>query len=143
MSYQNKEDQKEYSKKYYHNNRTRILERNKTRYKESNRECILRSKYGLSLEEYDTMLSEQDGCCAICRADTPGGNGRFHVDHCHSSGFVRGLLCARCNMGLGYFKDNIEVLARAIEYLASYNGEEENNEQELQEAQQERCQEEL
>lgn len=127
-------DRKEYDRKYYENNRARILEQQKRYYERCKRNSRYVKKYGVSVEDYDTMLSEQDGCCAICKTNTPGSNRRFRIDHCHTSKTVRGLLCHRCNMGLGYFKDNIEVLARAIEYLASYNGEEDIDEQEYQEA---------
>lgn len=69
--------------------------------------------YGLAEEDYNTMLAEQGGNCAICDAsmDTP------HVDHCHTTGKVRGLLCKLCNAGLGQFQDDTARLARAIVYL--------------------------
>ena len=131
-------DRRAYTKEYYQLNKDRILSyqrdhNRKTGYasiKKYLRKYRLKQKYGLSLEEYDTMLLEQNGCCAICGTDTPGGNGRFHVDHCHSSNRVRGLLCARCNIGLGFFRDNTVVLARAIEYLASFDEQEEFDDEE-------------
>jgi hypothetical protein len=74
--------------------------------------------YGITLEQYDQMLTEQQGGCAICGTTEPAGrNGRFHVDHCHEGGHVRGLLCHFCNIGLGHFKDDVKTLAKAIEYL--------------------------
>jgi hypothetical protein len=81
------------------------------------RKSELKSKYGLSQEQYDAMLVTQGGQCALCRADAPGGKGSWHVDHCHTTGRVRGLLCHHCNLGLGNFRDNPVVLAAAIEYL--------------------------
>ena len=78
-------------------------------------------QYGIDGAEYDRMLSEQFGVCAICKSSNTGDKrgGRFHVDHCHSSGKVRGLLCLACNHGLGKFKDSIESLKRAIGYIES------------------------
>lgn len=76
-----------------------------------------KSKYQLSLGEYNRMLATQNGLCAICETDRPGGRGGFHVDHCHSTGRIRGLLCNSCNTGLGKFSDNQTLLQRAINYL--------------------------
>jgi len=84
------------------------------------RKSHLRTAYGLTLEKYDQMLSDQRGKCAICETSTPGGmSGRFHVDHCHQSGRIRGLLCTKCNSGLGMFKDRVELIVAAIAYLKS------------------------
>ena len=78
----------------------------------------LKSRYGISLEDYDRMLEDQGGCCKVCGTDDPGGGrGRFQVDHNHTTGKVRGLLCIGCNTGLGSFKDSVEVLSKAITYL--------------------------
>lgn len=74
-------------------------------------------RHGITLQEYDTLLLIQEGRCAICGTDTPGGRGGFHVDHNHDTGGVRGLLCYSCNVSLGGFKDSPAILARAIEYL--------------------------
>ncbi len=77
---------------------------------------ILRA-HGITLKDYDKMLRRQGGGCQICRTKIPGGKGRFHVDHNHATGEIRGLLCVNCNHGLGHFKDDIEILAAAIKYL--------------------------
>lgn len=78
----------------------------------------LKAKYGITLEDYDCMLEDQVGCCSICGTDEPGGGkGRFNVDHNHSTGKVRGLLCSSCNTGLGRFKDSPALLEAAKEYL--------------------------
>jgi len=77
----------------------------------------MKNKYGLSLEDYDKMLIDQLGLCAICGTQDPGGKGDFHIDHCHTTGRVRGLLCQSCNIGLGHFKDSVEFLYSAIKYL--------------------------
>lgn len=76
--------------------------------------------YGLSLKEYDLLLEQQEGKCAICGTDDPKGQskaGRFYVDHNHTTGEVRGLLCNDCNTGIGLLKDNPEVLLKAALYL--------------------------
>jgi hypothetical protein len=77
----------------------------------------LKYKYGITLDEYDAMLQSQGMICAICGTDTPGGWGRFLVDHDHGTGKLRGLLCNGCNGGLGFFKDSSAVLIKAIGYL--------------------------
>ena len=81
------------------------------------RENHLKKTYGITLEQYDKMLEEQDNGCAICGTEESGGKGRFHVDHCHDTGKVRGLLCMPCNVALGGFKDSVLNLASAIQYL--------------------------
>lgn len=69
--------------------------------------------YGLTVEDYQKMIESQDSRCAICGLQSDN----LFVDHCHSSGKVRGLLCRHCNFGLGFFRDDSEVLAKAIGYL--------------------------
>lgn len=78
----------------------------------------LKSHYGISLEEYEALLAKQNGKCAICGATEPRGAGMFHVDHCHNSSKIRGLLCSECNMGIGKLKDDPERVLRAASYLA-------------------------
>ncbi|MEU1812835.1 endonuclease VII domain-containing protein [Micromonospora aurantiaca (nom. illeg.)] len=76
------------------------------------REYHLRRRYGAGEKEFQELLAEQGGVCAICRRPDPE-----HLDHDHRTGWVRGILCFNCNGGLGQFKDNPDVLARAITYL--------------------------
>jgi hypothetical protein len=77
-----------------------------------------KSVYNLSHEQYLRLFASQDGKCAICFAEKPGGRCKdLLVDHCHKSGKVRGLLCHCCNVALGGFLDDPELLARAIAYL--------------------------
>lgn len=78
----------------------------------------MRTRNGMTQEEYDAMLAAQGGVCAICgRADLLPKNKRFDIDHCHGSGRVRGLLCRRCNVVLGYVSDDSEILRAAALYL--------------------------
>ena len=72
---------------------------------------------------FDERLAEQGGVCAICKTDTPGGKGTFHADHDHKKLKPRGVLCHNCNVALGNFQDNPELLQAAIEYLNKYMGE--------------------
>lgn len=72
-------------------------------------------RYKISLQEYERMKVEQEGKCAVCGARW--GEKTPAIDHCHSTGKIRGLLCASCNTGLGAFKDCPNLLANAIEYL--------------------------
>lgn len=82
----------------------------------------IQKNYGLPPGSYDKMFTEQGGRCAICKTTRPGGKsgdtGRFHVDHCHDTGAVRGLLCHGCNVSIGHFNHDEEVLRSAIQYLA-------------------------
>ena len=83
-----------------------------------NRVHLLR-KYGLTLEEYEALLTTQGGGCAICGSTDPGTKnaGCFPVDHDHATGAVRGLLCRACNIGLGLFKDDASLLTKALNYI--------------------------
>lgn len=82
----------------------------------------LKRNYGITVNEYDEVLSAQGGVCAICGTDSPRGKGRFSVDHDHDTGQVRGLLCTCCNTGIGMFEDSVANLASAINYLNRHVG---------------------
>lgn len=78
----------------------------------------MKSLYGITLEDYHAMLKAQNGLCKIClRQAHEGTHGKLYVDHCHSTGRIRGLLCNRCNIGVGNFSDCTETLERALAYL--------------------------
>lgn len=81
----------------------------------SNRRTKLKRSYNISLEDYDTLLLSQDNRCKICGKE-PSAK-LLAVDHCHTTGKVRGLLCSNCNTALGLVKDNKELLSRMITYL--------------------------
>ena len=81
------------------------------------REAVLSREYGMSLSDYRRMEESQGGLCAICGEPEPGKFGNLHVDHCHETGEVRGLLCASCNLGLGKFRDRPDLLIAASAYL--------------------------
>ena len=88
----------------------------------------LKRLYGIGLKEYDRLLQEQGGCCAVCGGIDPKGRltGRggsitnFYVDHDHNTGKVRGLLCNTCNRTIGYIGDNTGTLTRMIDYLTNH-----------------------
>jgi hypothetical protein len=90
----------------------------RAKHQERYQEYERRRRYGMAAGDYAAMLEAQGGRCAICRTDTPGGKGTFHVDHCHDSGNVRGLLCGDCNLGIGKFKHDANILTLAIQYLS-------------------------
>lgn len=75
------------------------------------------SKYGITSSWLDATLEEQGGRCAICRADSPGSQRDWHIDHDHVTNVLRGVLCHHCNVGLGHFKDDPDLLHAAIKYL--------------------------
>lgn len=76
-------------------------------------------KYGISAEQIEALLHEQEDRCAICGERFVAGSRHttFHVDHDHETGAVRALLCGGCNTGLGGFRDNPESLRTAADYL--------------------------
>jgi hypothetical protein len=80
-------------------------------------------KYRLSRAEYDEMYRDQGNGCAICGESDVGKRSGFNlsIDHCHSSGSIRGLLCSRCNLALGYLRDDADLAEKAAAYLRSHN----------------------
>jgi hypothetical protein len=96
----------------YNNQRTREWHKRNPHKK---KRYDLREKYGIGLEDYNRLLANQNGGCAIC-ATLPTDK-QLAVDHDHVTGAVRGLLCSACNIGLGHFRDNPQLLRAAIDYL--------------------------
>lgn len=72
--------------------------------------------YGLTVQERDALFEKQGRRCACCRNDTPSGRG-WHIDHDHVTGAVRGILCFKCNTGIGMLGDNVEGVCAASAYL--------------------------
>ena len=98
-------------------NLSEIAKENK---KEYNRQRSRKNYSGFTQEEFEETLKEQNNRCAICMTDTPSSV-NWHADHCHDTKQKRGILCQKCNMALGLFKDNIQALERAVMYLNKYN----------------------
>lgn len=95
--------------------RERWRRENPERWAAIQRRNTLKREYGITPEQYDQMLVEQAGGCAVC-GQPPNGK-RLHIDHCHTTGKIRGLLCSGCNRALGYLQDDPELLRVAIKYL--------------------------
>jgi hypothetical protein len=106
-SAQCKDCRNEYHKNWYANNQSAHLARVKS-YKDRNRSKIRAAKYGITEQELLTGLAQP---CMICSESAEV------VDHDHAMGIFRGFLCAKCNLGLGLFRDDSELLAKAISYL--------------------------
>lgn len=105
--YNAKPERRQAKRDYYH----------KPTIKERYRERLLLRKYEMTLEEYNTLLFKQEYCCAICAKHESKIKKRLHVDHCHTTGRIRGLLCSLCNTAIGALQDSENILSKAIEYL--------------------------
>lgn len=105
--YKSKKDGKYYKRASVHPVR-RAIYRRKTR-------------YGITEEQFKGFLKKQNNKCAICLKELDQDRKMFCVDHCHKTKIVRGLLCSRCNWGLGSFLDNTDSLKKAIEYINKFN----------------------
>lgn len=82
------------------------------------RKSFLKRSYGLTVEQWDEIWGSQEGKCAICGdIPDPEAKRRFHVDHNHTTGTVRGILCHSCNVALGHSKESKEILQAMISYL--------------------------
>lgn len=94
--------------------------KNRDRINKSVRSYALRTTYGITLAEYEAMLTSQGNCCAICKNDKASAKHSRHswrVDHCHATGKVRALLCHNCNIALGLLKESTKTLQSMIDYL--------------------------
>jgi hypothetical protein len=117
----NPEPSRERSRRWKIENRERYRESQRrakqtpaARRRERNRH--LRSKYGITIEQYEAMLEAQGGVCAICERE-PNPNISLHVDHDHETGTIRGLTCFRCNQAMGSFGEDPVLLRAAADYL--------------------------
>lgn len=92
----------------------------KAHYKNKGRAIYLEKTYGITEEDYEVLLEKQFGLCAICGTDSQQRKRTLHVDHCHETGAIRGLLCPDCNMALGLFKDKTYLMQNAIHYIEEF-----------------------
>lgn len=125
-----KEEIRAQRKKRYDRDKDQILAKQKERYIRD-RDKILAARrrqsvevrryqaHGITKGEYEQILCAQDGVCAICRRECDVRTS-LSIDHDHTTGRVRALLCGRCNSGLGFFRDSAELLVRAARYLRSH-----------------------
>lgn len=91
---------------------------NKERHADKQNWNRMKRRFGISESEYNGLLSEQRGGCALCGGKN--GERRLAVDHCHQTGAVRGLLCLGCNTALGHMGDSLPLLQKAMEYLRKH-----------------------
>jgi hypothetical protein len=98
------------------NNCVECSDLQRIKHKETVREKRLIRLYGIDFADQAKMADEQNRKCGICQEDFTD-NRAMHVDHCHTTGKVRGLLCALCNQAIGLLKEDVEILHRAVEYI--------------------------
>lgn len=121
-SSEKKKEKNEYNKAWRKNSpkgreietRRKLKGPRKKRTTEQQRAATLKHFYGITLDDYNQMLEKQDNKCKICKEQY---DHTLHVDHCHETNIIRGLLCKGCNQALGLLKDRIENLKSAISYL--------------------------
>ena len=114
----NKDHIKAQNIKWHHDNKESISARKKANYsKDETKNQKLQKLYGITLDDYNKMWADQAGCCATCGIHSSALTKPLHVDHCHTTGKVRGLLCTQCNTALGMAKDDIQTLKNMIKYL--------------------------
>lgn len=127
MPYKNREDRLNSCKKRYLQNKDEVSVDRKEYRKENfdkiaakKREWHLKTTFGISVDDYNRMFDEQNGCCNICLKHQITFKIRLAVDHDHVTGKIRGLLCEACNTSLGKFEDSIDNLERALQYLKKH-----------------------
>lgn len=111
----NKKNYKKFKEKYL-KNRKQDRKKNPAKYKNYD----LKKKFNISLKEYNEKLKQQKHRCSLCKRHKSNFKKALAVDHCHETGKVRGLLCDKCNVGLGSFYENIKTLESAIKYLKEH-----------------------
>lgn len=97
----------------------RYRENNLQKTKQMSRKNHIKRKFGLSIEEYESILNSQNKVCAVCQEKCHTGY-NLAVDHNHKTGKIRGLLCKNCNTAIGLLKENIQVIENVIIYLSFY-----------------------
>lgn len=120
----NPEPARQRAHQWHIKNRDRHLEYMRKRREEKPdhvRSIRLKAAFGITYEEYQTILASQNYCCAICGKTPQENRKRLAVDHCHTTKQVRGLLCSPCNQAIGLFKENTNNLYSAIAYLHHHN----------------------
>lgn len=140
MPYKSKEDKVRSDKQRYERSKEHILKKAKEyrnthkeeRYmynkvwvlnnKEKAIDKQLQIKYGISLAEYNVKKEQQNNCCEICGKHETEFKRRLNVDHNHSTGEVRGLLCSHCNTALGHVREDVDIMLNMIAYIRKYNG---------------------
>lgn len=96
---------------------SQIKKHGQEKFYEMRRQTILKHRYGMTYEDLRKMESDQEGRCLACMRKPD----KLHVDHCHESGEVRGLLCGPCNRALGLLKEDVDTMLRLAEYIKEAN----------------------
>lgn len=122
----NKDDVQRKNKDYYDNNREAVIAQKKAynmTHADKKKNAALIKKYGITLQEYRTILSVQPDCpiCGCKLQEKGHAPSSAVVDHCHETGLIRGIICLACNTGLGMFRDNIAALMNAKLYLQKWS----------------------
>jgi hypothetical protein len=119
-----KEERSIRNKEYYEKNKEKKLLKEKIRreehpekVKEQKRRGHLKNTFNITIDDYNKIFADQNGYCAICRLHQSNFTKRLAVDHCHTTGKVRGLLCSKCNTAIGSLNDDIDILENAKQYL--------------------------
>lgn len=115
---------KEYGREYRATNKEKLKAKEAARNSDPNRERQFRDSsykrlYGITLNDYEIMFRRQDGACAICKKHNLDGKA-LAVDHNHATGTVRGLLCRKCNITLGFINDDIRTITAMFDYLEKW-----------------------
>ena len=106
---------------WYYKNQDKVLSRKKKARQEDPDKFLnwrLKTRYGITLAEWDVLFEKQSGRCVICQRHSAELDRKLVVDHNHKTGEIRGLLCADCNLALGALRDNPENFLRAVDYLS-------------------------
>ena len=113
----NRERVKEYHNKYYQEHKDQWHERYKKRYRDplKRRDSELRNKFGITLEDYNILLDKQKGCCLLCNRHYSELVKALAVDHNHTTGKIRGLLCGPCNTRLGWFETSRDLILKYLD----------------------------
>lgn len=122
-----REDKLEYNKKYFQNNKEKIRDGSRRYYEANKQKIIKRSKarryrvdFGISIEDFEKRLALQQNRCLGCGKEFTE-KGDACLDHNHTSGKIRGILCRNCNLAVGGAKDSIEIIKKVINYIIKYN----------------------
>lgn len=104
----------------FHNKNGGKKYRNSPKGKLAMRSWRLNKVFNITQEEFDSLFASQHHSCAICKTKIPTGS-NWHIDHCHTSGAIRGILCSKCNQGIGLLGDTAESVKKAYEYLKLFS----------------------
>jgi hypothetical protein len=120
-------ESKSYQQLYYLKNRDKVMarskkwaEENKEQKQRNARSSHIKKSYGITLEQEQDLKNKQDNKCPICKTELGIGH-KTHIDHCHTTGKVRGILCHACNVLLGHARESVDILKSAQKYLKKYS----------------------